>query len=360
MDTHIHPGTQSSQEDNGLPLKEIILTLKDWIFFLLSKKFYILLFLFLGGIAGALYSILSEKKYVAEANFVFEDPNNTNAGALALLGMDQTGDAGLFQGDNLIWLYTSNHMIQRTLLAKVDSNGQAKVLINWFIEMDKEIFKIANKLSHSSGIVLFKPEVSPDSLSTSQNYILSAAIRIIKKRYLSVSMVDKTSGVINVKLVAKNELFAKNFIDHIVSSVNSYYIQTKTRKAAEQVSILESKVDEFNKNINTSMYQAARSSDAVPYANPSLQTLKVTPQRKDVDIQINSAIYTQMVQQLEAAKISLAKETPLIQVVDAPLLPLSIQKPSLVKFVLIGAFGAFFLILLGLILKESVRRALAK
>ena len=76
------------------------------------------------------------------------------------------------------------------------------------------------------------------------------------------------------------------------------------------------------------------------------------PQRKVVDVQVNSSIYTVMVQQLEAAKITLAKEAPLIQMIDDPKLPLATSKPNLPIYTIMGAFLAFFVGTMVLIIKK--------
>ncbi len=44
--------------------------------------------------------------------------------------------------------------------------------------------------------------------------------------------------------------------------------------------------------------------------------------KRQVDVQANKAILTELVKQTELAKVTLRKETPLIQIIDRPILPL--------------------------------------
>jgi uncharacterized protein involved in exopolysaccharide biosynthesis len=52
--------------------------------------------------------------------------------------------------------------------------------------------------------------------------------------------------------------------------------------------------------------------------------------------------YGQVLQNLELAKITLLKETPLYQVIDEPTLPLEADKPGRLTSIIIGGFFAGF------------------
>src|SRR5206468_630735 len=80
--------------------------------------------------------------------------------------------------------------------------------------------------------------------------------------------------------------------------------------------------DSVKRVINESIGGVASSLDAAPNANPQLLSLRVPSQRKQIDVQASVAVYSEIVKNLEISKLSLRKETPLIQVIDAPVLPL--------------------------------------
>jgi uncharacterized protein involved in exopolysaccharide biosynthesis len=64
----------------------------------------------------------------------------------------------------------------------------------------------------------------------------------------------------------------------------------------------------------------------------------VTSQRKLVDVQTNQAILIELVKNQEVTKMSLRKETPLIQVIDRPILPLLQVRHSKFKYLILGSF----------------------
>ena len=53
---------------------------------------------------------------------------------------------------------------------------------------------------------------------------------------------------------------------------------------------------------------------------------RVPSVNRQVDVQANTAILTELVKNLELAKVDLRKETPLIQIIDTPILPLPFEK----------------------------------
>ena len=341
--------------------------MRAWLHYLLSKWKVLLIALVLGAIVGIAYSLFTPVKYVAKTTFVLdEDSQNGNSlGALAGLSSalgGGSGDGSLFSGDNIMWLYTSDRMLGATLLdTVVDTSGKKIILINWLLQVDEKLNDIDKKLKEQNPKYQGFPNrlLSRQELSRSQGQMLNSAISIIKNNYLQTSTENNTVGIVGVTFTSTDEAFSLAFVQKIVALVNDFYINTKTQKEQEQVAVLQKKVDEFNNSMGQSMHQAANAADAVPYANPMLHSLDVQPKRKMVDVQVNSAIYTTMVQQLEMAKVALAKETPLIQVVDAPKLPLRASHWSYAKSILIFTFLIAFLTTGFLICRKFYRDVLA-
>ena len=92
--------------------------------------------------------------------------------------------------------------------------------------------------------------------------------------------------------------------------------------------------------------------------NPALNVKKTTATKRQIDVQSNAAILNQLVAQLELAKVNLRKETPLIQVVDSPILPLKNNKTSLGLALFFGTSIALFVITISLILVRISQKIL--
>ena len=67
-----------------------------------------------------------------------------------------------------------------------------------------------------------------------------------------------------------------------------------------------------------------------------------------VDVQINTAIFQELVKQLELAKVSHRNSTPLIQIIDRPTYPLENSKWKLLETLF---YGSFLGLILSIILK---------
>jgi uncharacterized protein involved in exopolysaccharide biosynthesis len=89
--------------------------------------------------------------------------------------------------------------------------------------------------------------------------------------------------------------------------------------------------------------------------NPALNLNRAPSAKRQVDVQANTAILTELVKQTELAKVTLRKETPLIQVIDRPILPLPKERFGKAKGILLGGILAGFLMVLLLIVRRILR-----
>lgn len=336
-----------TNKDSVTP-KEIILAIQDWIKFLLQRWWRILIIAAIGALVGTLYAIFTPKMYVAEANLVFKTSSEGSSSA-PMGGIAQiTGAAGngdIFQGLNLIWLYNSRGMLRRALLT--ESKGTNKLLMQHFIDVDEEMREALENNGEQNIDNFFPVDLDSNKVTPLQEKYINVAIGIIKEDYLTVKLQEATNGVINIRFTHYSEVFAKNFVDNLMESVNSYYIEISTRRLNDQIVVLEQKIAEAETQLNTTIYETAEAVEEIPYANPHLQTIKVQPQRKAVESDVSVKLYVQLVQQLEQAKLTLAKETPVLQIVDQPRYPLIIDKKIPLIYGIIGAVVFGFLGVLG-------------
>jgi uncharacterized protein involved in exopolysaccharide biosynthesis len=92
--------------------------------------------------------------------------------------------------------------------------------------------------------------------------------------------------------------------------------------------------------------------------NPAMNVRRAPSARRQVDVQANTAILTELVKQTELAKVTLRKETPLIQVIDRPILPLPKERFGKAKGLVMGGFLAVFLTVLFLIGRRLLKEVI--
>lgn len=143
------------------------------------------------------------------------------------------------------------------------------------------------------------------------------------------------------------------FTEFIAEEVSEFYIESKSRKAKSNLAILQRQTDSIRYELNKAIGGVAMATDNVFNLNMARQTQRVGASKQQIDVQANSSILTQLVANLEMAKVSVRRETPLIQIIDKPILPLKRIVSSKVRNSLIGFFLGLTFIITILIVKKS-------
>lgn len=344
-----------------ISLRELLLKLCKWYNFLLSKWKIIALCSLLGGIVGFIYATTEKAIYTATTTFVLEDGDRGSgisqyASIASMAGIDLGGSGGsIFQGDNLLQLYKSRTMIQKTLLSEVVNHGKRQLLVDHYIDFNN----LREKWNENPQLknIQFKNNINPRfKYSRLHDSILGTIVHDINKNYLVVEKPEKKLSIIKVDVKSVDEFFSKTFNQKIVTNVNDFYVQTKTKKSLENVGILQQKADSVRAVMNSAIYTAAAVADATPNLNPTRQVQRIAPiQRSQFSAEANKIILSEVVKNLEMSKIALHKETPLIQVIDEPILPLERKNFGIVKGVLSGTIVLAFFCTLFFLVKGMIR-----
>jgi uncharacterized protein involved in exopolysaccharide biosynthesis len=356
---------QNIAEDE-ISLKELIFKIKEWYHFLLTKWIIIVAAGIIGGAIGVGYAFTQKATYTASLSFALEDEKAGGGGlggALGLassLGIDLGGSAGgAFSGANLIELMKSRNIVEKSLLNPITVNGKTQSFAQYYINFN-ELNKNWDEKPSLKGIE-FAPDADRSKFTLQKDSILGNIYASIAgaNGLLSVAQKDKKISIINIEVKSTDELFSKAFTESIAQEVSSYYIEIKSKKARQNMEILQRQTDSIRAELNGAITGVAAAADNTFGLNPAMMVRKTPGTRRQVDVQANTAILTQLVTNLEMAKVSLRKETPLIQVIDRPILPLKKEKVGKLKSLILGSFLAGFLTVLGLIFKKLFAGILA-
>jgi hypothetical protein len=354
----------STLNDNKqINLVELIIKCREWFYYLLKRWKIIVLAGIIGGGIGLTLAFMSKPTYTAALTFALEDDEGGGlSGALSLasqFGFDLgVHGGGAFVGDNLTELFKSRSMVEKTLLSPVTVNGEtisfAEMYIrdlNWRSQwIEKGILKNAQ----------FLPYADRSKFTREQDSVIGAIYGVLNSDNLKVGQKEKEVEIITIELKSGNELFAKNFTEALAKTVSDFYIAVKNRKARENLEILEHQTDSVRRELNGAIYGVAVANDNTFGLNPALNVQRVPSTRKEVDVQANGAMLVELVKQTEIAKVALRKETPLIQVIDRPILPLKKEKLGKGKGIVLFGFLAGFLIVLILLIKRFLDTNLKK
>jgi len=346
---YIEPEENSREE-----LRELFKDIQSWWQYLLSKWKIIVPIGLLGGIIGFLYATFKEPSYKATVDFVVEEgggrPSGGLGGLAALAGVNLTSGGGAFQGDNILELYKSRTMITKALL----SEDGSQLLLDRYMAMQK----IPETWEDKPELLKLDFTVPADKRTYQQDSILGKFVQNIKENHLSVSKPDKMLSLIRVEVTTPNEVFSKKFTDALVQEVNDFYIETRTSKTQASVAILQHQTDSVRAELDKAILAAAKAREVNPHANPTRVSLQVPYAKHEVDVQVNQTLIKELIKNLEVSKLELRRETPLIQVIDHPILPLEEVRTGRLKSLLIGGILAGLLIVGYLVVVEYYRQVM--
>ncbi|MES2376100.1 MAG: lipopolysaccharide biosynthesis protein [Bacteroidota bacterium] len=339
--------TQSNNGSDEISLRDLILKVKGWWIYLLSKWVIILIAGIIGGALGLTYAWFKKPIYKAELSFALQDEKSGGGLSSALglasqFGIDLGGTSagGEFSGDNLLLLMKSRSVVEKALLTSVTINSRKQTLAEFYIDFNGFRNDWKGKPEEN---IQFLPDADRSKFTLKQDSVLGLFQKALITNNLSVDKVDKKLSIISLNVRSKNEIFSKYFAEILAKVVSDFYVQTKTKKGTQNVAILQRQTDSVRRSLNAAISGVALSTDNNPNPNPFQQILHVSSQRKQVDVQANTVVLSELVKNLEIAKMSLLQETPLIQIIDKPILPLEREKSNKFFAMIIGACLLSFL-----------------
>ncbi|TRU02523.1 MAG: lipopolysaccharide biosynthesis protein [Microcystis aeruginosa Ma_AC_P_19900807_S300] len=331
-----------------LSFRDILEICKDWIGYFKSKWIIIVVCVMIGVSIGILKAVQSEYSYKANLSFVLEEEGGSGGlgGALGLasqLGVDIGGGGakGVFNSFNLLELMKSRNVVEKALLTMVIRNNRKTTLADAFLDIYK--WKSVSGDNSSMKKLTSFLETNPEQFTIIHDSIISSIHKKLLKGIVTITPRDKKGGIIDVNVISPDELFSKQFAEALVNVVSSFYIETKTKKTMSNVLILQKQVDSVRFELNRALGGVAETLDATYNLNPAMSKTRMPSQKRQIDVTANTAILTELVKNLELAKITLRRETPLMQIVDSPILPLDKIKLGKTKGALIGLFSGLFL-----------------
>ena len=349
----------SNIDNDEISLKELIIKIKEWFDFLKSKWKSILIFGIIGSSIGLAIALFEKPTYKAVLTFAMDEDKGGSGGGSGLSGalglassfgidLGGVGGGGAFAASNLAELMKSRLMVEKVLFKPIVINDKIISLAEYYIQIN-DLRRKWEKNSALKGIQ-FLPNSDRTNFTLQQDSIIKQIHKsLIGKENLSIMQKDKKVTILTIEVTSENELFSKIFCESIAKETSDFYIETKSKKSKLNVDVLQRQTDSVRNALNGAITGVANETDNVYNLNPAFNIKGAPSKKKQIDVQANTAILTNLVVQLELAKITLRKETPLIQLIDSPILPLQKEKFGKLKSIVLGGFLAGFLCILYLV-----------
>lgn len=357
-----------NSEDDELSISELIINIKKWGKLIFSKWKLLILSIILGAIMGFIWENLSPPNYTAVLTFAMEDEKASGGAGGALssvsgiasqFGIDLGSSAGgAFAAANITELMKSRKIIEKSLLTPIDLNGEKITLADYYLK----IYKLKQKWNKDTNLnkISFPVFLDRSNFTIKQDSILKILYLRILKKALNIQQKDKKITIISLEVNSINQNFSKFFCETLAKETSDFYISTKSKKAKTNVEILQKQTDSIRKELTDAINNVAFSNDRVFNLNPAQNIKGANSRRRQADVQANTAILTQLSANLELSKITLRKETPLIQIIDSPILPLDNDSLGYPLSILLGILilviiSIFYITFKYLVLNKNVK-----
>jgi hypothetical protein len=343
---NIPPGNQTYQDDE-ISLKELIEKGKALFTYFMGYKWVIVAAGLLGGGIGFGYAhFYNVVEYESKLSFAIEEKGGGGGSLLGLasqFGLDLGGGGGgMFTSDNLLLLFKSNRIIQGALLRPLQKVKEGNLYNHYLATHFKEALE-------ENIIDLLPLDLDRDKFSRGQDSLLKEVSLNVSK-ILTIAKKDKKASFIDITVKDQSELFAFWMNKLLVEEATQLYIELKVGKMQRSVKLLQGKVDSVQRVLDGTMRSAATGMDqsmGLVSNAPRVSTAK-----KQMEAEMLGTLFGELTKNLELTKLTLEREEPTIQIVDAPTMPLEKFGKGMVKYGVIGGFLLGFITLAWLFLRK--------
>jgi len=352
------------QKGKEISITEIIGIFKTYWSYLLSKWLIICIFGFGGAAIGLVASFLVKPKYTAHLSFALVE-KSSGGGLMDLassfgFGGLGGGSNGAFSGDNLLEIIKSRYAVEKTLLTPVNYNGKKQNLVEVYIgfsELRKDWLK--NKKNPELQQLSYPVNQKRETFTRAQDSVLFVIYDgIIKSNALTVIRKDKKISIVNIDFRSIDEQFSKLFLEELMEQTYQFYKETKTSQARANVNMVQHTADSIKALYEGALYKGAGYSQV--NINPALQFAAVPRIKQENNAQLYGTVYAEVLKNLETLKLDMARETPIVQMIDEPRLPLQKDKLGKGKGIIMGGILGGFIILVYLLSVMFIKEVFKK
>ena len=338
-----------------IQLKEIFLKIGELKKEVYSYSFQIicLIILIVSISAGASY--IKDAKYKSELTFVVEDkqqssPLSSMTGLASQFGLDMFSNSNsTFSQKNIMELLKSRGVISKALMQTAYINNKHDLFIHHYLTIYnlKEDWNNDNQLKNLN---------FNDKLTVTHDSITALIWDNIIENDLFVNIKNDETDIIYLSFYCKNELFAKLFSESLIYEMSRMYISYQTKQSSNTIDFLQNRADSVFLELQDSEQEFARIKDI------NQRIIKASGRLKEFQIMRNvevlNTMYLELVKNLEISKMTLLNQTPIIQVIDKPILPLENTKMSIALVMMISFILTLIVSILYIVLRKLVNDSL--
>jgi hypothetical protein len=337
MQAHKESEADQSNQDE-ISLAELWLKVRSVIAYLWRFKFLIMGVGLLFALGGYFKVKMANPSYTASLTFALEQGGGASGlgGLASQFGFSMGGGGEGLGGDNLLSLMKSRRIVQDVLLSTIYVEGDSVLLLDQYLRSSDKLMAKWDSL----GIYPVDPLKCCDP---KQDSAIGVVVKAVSEKSLAVAKVDKKLSFVTVSYTGSDEVFTGAFVELLTAKATDFYVQTKMSNSNANIAKLERRVDSVSAEMQAAMVGFASAQDQNSFTVQSVA--KVSSVQKQMKVTMLTTLYGELVKNLELSKTMMAREEPLITIIDRPHYPLRVRESKL-KSAVIGGFLGVFLTLL--------------
>ncbi|MET0462112.1 MAG: Wzz/FepE/Etk N-terminal domain-containing protein [Chitinophagaceae bacterium] len=320
-------------------------SITSFVQFCIKRWFIFLLVVSIAAALGATYFFVVQKpKYEAVTTFILEEKTPGGGGLAGLASQfgfniaSLTSGGSIFSGDNILDILKSKRIIREVLLSGTEDSAGKRSLADVYLDFSG-LQKKWSKTERLSGLSFAKNVVT---LSSLQDSVLNTISEKIIRKHLVVDRMNKKGSIIFVMVTAPDETFARLMTTRLVAQASKLYLDIRTGTSLENIRQLQNRSDSLLILLNAKSFAAA---SVQPIdINPALRTMAVPAEIASRDKSVLATLYAEVTKNLEASKLLLSQQTPVIQLLDEPGYSLEDERKGLIFLLVIFGFAGGFLL----------------
>tara|TARA_B110000444_G_C18828898_1_gene591979 strand:- start:171 stop:1208 length:1038 start_codon:yes stop_codon:yes gene_type:complete len=342
------------KDNEEMQLKDILIKLSEYKLYLLKRKSSIISASMLFLIIGLLYELNSDVNYNAELTFVVEsDQSGGSLGAMSGIASQFGFDIGsgsansTFSQQNILELLKSRGVVVAALMQNGVINGKTDLLIEHYLRINQY------KEDWDDIPIYF---TFHGELTQTNDSVSGDIWRTICVDKLLIELQSDDANIINLSYSSLSDEFAKQFVESLIKQMSKMYVEHQTAQASNTLDFLQDRADSVFVELEIAEEEFAKVKDV------NQRIVKATGRLKELqlmrNVEVLGTMYLEIVKNLELSKITLLNNTPIINIIDRPILPLEQSANSKILLSFLGAFLGGFLSISFFVFKKLFKDAL--
>jgi|AntRauTorckE5430_2_1112549.scaffolds.fasta_scaffold00542_5 uncharacterized protein involved in exopolysaccharide biosynthesis len=349
--------------DDDTTLKELIVEIQEFLLFAWKKPLIVILFVILGVSLGILKAYTSKTSYSAELTFMINEDDGGGVGGVgAILGQFGFGGGSSEHNlDKIIELSKSRKILQGVIFDSITISGQKNSIGNHIINVYDlhQVWEEEEKEDLHGFYFTDQSEITNEIIhNTAAKNIYSILAGSPKEGVdgLVRTVSNDLTGILYINAITESEELSLGLTKNVYNSLSQFYIENSIEKHLTTFEQLSQKADSVISELSSVEYRLAkikdRSSGIIDRRN------RLEENKLQRDVQILTVLYGEVLKNKETASFVVSNSTPFFQTVDVPTLPLSKDKISMIRSIIIFSMIAFILCFSFLILWYIIAKAL--